>query len=441
MNHDSRWIRTVSNNCLCTGCGLCQAYAGPDKLSVEISSEGYFRPRQLSELTANTETVLREICPGIHIEHDPNQINGSYHPIWGPYRRLLRGMASDPRRRHMGSSGGAITALAAYLLDSGKVDFILHNAPSAENPLYNTMQKSGSSDDLMRGTGSRYSPSAPLINFMKFLSEPGHFGLIAKPCDLAALHNYAKFDPRVSEKIRYTLSFFCAGVPSLNGTRSLIAEFGIDEAELKSLRYRGHGWPGSFVVETKGGKRKEMSYEASWDLLAEYLQFRCKICPDGVGEFSDVSCGDAWHLTKDQPDFSERPGVSVILSRTDRGDRLVEEAIDAGYLSVSNLDFHELDRMQPHQSTRKKHIKARVFALSLLGIETPNFGHIELDAAAKLSGVRSRVRAFFGTMTRILFGLSYETPRILSRWLRIGPSKSARKKSARPDADRRANKK
>lgn len=51
-----------------------------------------------------------------------------------------------------------------------------------------------------------------------------------------------------------------------------------------------------------------MSYNESWgNILGKYLQKRCKICPDGIGEFADIVCADAWHGDKSgYPNFEEK---------------------------------------------------------------------------------------------------------------------------------------
>ena len=46
--------------------------------------------------------------------------------IWGPAEHLAIGYASDPDVRYRGSTGGVLTALGQYLLESGRAKFILH---------------------------------------------------------------------------------------------------------------------------------------------------------------------------------------------------------------------------------------------------------------------------------------------------------------------------
>jgi coenzyme F420 hydrogenase subunit beta len=53
---------------------------------------------------------------------------------WGPVLAAWEGWASDDEIRHRGSSGGAVTALAAFALDSGAADGVAHIAARATIP-------------------------------------------------------------------------------------------------------------------------------------------------------------------------------------------------------------------------------------------------------------------------------------------------------------------
>ena len=90
---------------------------------------------------------------------------------------------------------------------------------------------------------------------------------------------------------------------------------------MASFRYRGDGWPGFATVRLKDGREARMSYAESWGgILTNYVQFRCRISPDGTGGFADIACGDAWYAdAKGYPLFEEAEGRSLIVSRTRQG--------------------------------------------------------------------------------------------------------------------------
>ena len=55
-----------------------------------------------------------------------------------------------------------------------------------------------------------------------------------------------------------------------------------------------------------------MGYDASWGgVLTRHVQFRCRICPDGIGDDADIAFADAWHTDTDRnPVFNEAEGAA-----------------------------------------------------------------------------------------------------------------------------------
>ena len=293
MTKQSKTLRQVLDADCCTGCGLCASAFGEDKLEMQITDPGYLRPTQIEGLSGDEEARFSELCPGIHLDQSSSE--GQDHPIWGPVIKVRIGASTDKGLRQNGSSGGALSALLCYLLDRGDAEYVLQTAGSEVSPIENQTVESRNREQVLNSAGSRYSPASPLTNLAEKLDAGKPFVLVGKPCDIAATRAFSKHDKRVDETIPYLLSFFCAGVPSLYGTRQILSTLDVKEDDLISFRYRGDGWPGFATAVTKDGKTSRMSYADSWgDILSHHTQFRCKVCPDGSGGFADVACADAW---------------------------------------------------------------------------------------------------------------------------------------------------
>src|SRR5262249_27878690 len=141
----------------------------------------------------------------------------------------------------------------------------------------------------------------------------------------------------------------------------------------------------------------------SWGgILSRHAQFRCKICPDGTGNFADVACADAWY-TDDSgyPLFEEAEGRSLIVTRTQRGEELVRQAIDAAYIVTWSLPEEDILKMQPAQVRRKQLVLARIAAMALFGL-VPRFRGLHLLRAASSGGAWNNLRSFLGMMRRLL---------------------------------------
>lgn len=394
-------LENVLESGLCTGCGACQSMF-PAKVRVALNDEGYLRPQLAQPLDRRERAQFASTCPGAGLEHRTPE--AAYDPLWGPLMATRTGYSLDEGVRYEGSSGGVLSALLVYLLESKKVDFVAHIKADPADPIGNVMSVSRNRAEVLRGAGSRYAPSAPLAQLEELLALGGRFAFVGKPCDVAGLRQYARSRPELAERIPYMLSFMCAGIPSRKGAIAILKKLEVEPAEVASFSFRGNGWPGMSTAVTHSGRRAEMDYATSWGtILNRHLQFRCKICPDGVGEFADVVGADAWYGKDGYPDFAERAGRSLVLSRTATGEKLVGEAVAAGYIAVEALAREEIAKMQPYQENRKKMVLSRLLALRLTGRTTPRYRKLKLLRLALGGGLRENLRNFVGMARRTWF--------------------------------------
>lgn len=401
MNHPSALTDRVVRNGLCTGCGLCASVAGPAVVQMRMGSAGHLRPHTTGALQPAQQAVLRDACPGLRLESPQAAPGVPVHPVWGPLLHSRAGHAADDEIRHAGSSGGVISAIAAWLLDTGAVHFVAQVAASTDDPLRNDLQLSTTRAQVLQAAGSRYAPSAPLASLVQLLERGEPFAFVGKPCDVAALRRYARHDPRVDQQVVVMLSFMCAGVPSLAGTHELIRSLGGQPEQVRRFRYRGDGWPGKARAELADGRVLETDYNRSWgQVLNRHLQFRCKICPDGTGESADIVCADAWYGQDGYPDFAERPGRSLLLTRTARGESLVAQAMAQRAVVAQDLPVADIARMQPYQVLRKQVVLGRWLATWVARRFAPRYRHLGLLRASWQSNKIEWLRNAWGTLRR-----------------------------------------
>ncbi len=355
--------------------------------------------------------MIDAVCPGANIRHSAGDLEAEYHPVWGPLVGVRLGWSKDDELRRNASSGGGLSAILAQLLTTGAVDYVVQTSVSPESPVRNALKISTGRDDVFHSAGSRYAPSSPLEDIGKRLDADGRFAFVGKPCDVAGLRQLARHDPRVNEKVPYMLAFMCAGVPSYRGTSALLKEMGVtDEADIAAFRYRGDGWPGFATAELSDGRRFQMDYDTSWgSILNRHLQFRCKICPDGIGEFADIVCADGWHCDDNgNPMFDEQDGRSIVLTRTRKGEELVMEAIDAGMLVTQPLSIDAIAQMQPFQARRKGMVLPRLAAMAAVRRKRPRFADLALAENTRRLGLKESLRSLLGTLRRLLAGQGTE---------------------------------
>jgi coenzyme F420 hydrogenase subunit beta len=387
---------------LCLGCGAC-AYACPENNIKLIDVPDYgIRPQtDLTKCRFCGECI--KVCPGIEISQQPvgNKAISELINSWGPVLEVWEGYAADPEIRFEGSSGGAATALALFCLEKENFASVLHIGAEPEAPLRNIPVFSKSREDLLKRTGSRYSPAAPCekLNWIEESESPCAF--IGKPCDVAALRKSQAVNIRLNEKVGLAISIFCAGTPSSAGTYHLLNVLGVKPEQVEEFRYRGRGWPGPTAVKIRDTKGEilQMSYEKSWgNILSNYSQFRCRLCPDSTGELADIACGDPWYRDIAPSD----PGWSLILVRTEKGREILQKAICSGYLIAVKASADILPQSQKAILGRRRHLFGRLLTMRMMGVPIPCYkGFYLFRNWRELSSVE-KFRSIGGTLKRII---------------------------------------
>ena len=392
-------LRRVLGNDLCSGCGLC-AGVSDGAIVMRGVPEGFNRPEQLAPVSPEQERQIAIGCPGSVVAPWGEQV--AQHPFWGAYHSVWTGHSTDEAIRFQGSSGAGITAFALHALRIGMVDAVVHVRPHDDDPMQNGVAVSETAEEVIARAGSRYAPSSPLETVNALLASGRRYCFIGKPCDVGALRQLGRTDPRVATVFPLILSFFCGGIPSRRAAASLLRGMDVPADEMVTFRYRGEGWPGMAKAELKDGSTRQISYHDSWGgYLSKDVQFRCKICPDAVGGTADLACADAWYGKDGYPDFDERPGRSLVVARTEVGQRLLDAIVGAGELAVEPLPIGEIDRMQPSQARRKRELLSRVTALRLIGRRVPVMRGLLVTRAARRARAKDQARSFAGLLYRV----------------------------------------
>ncbi len=372
------------------------------KAQMKKNDLGYlaFNPPGLDK---DTCSFISEVCQAC----DKSVKKLSSTDIWGKRLKSVFGWANDSEIRHTASSGGILTAIALYLLESKIVDGVIHTKVSDVSVIENDIHISTCREDVLLSAGSRYAPSSPLENILQIIDKEKRYAFIGKPCDAAVLSNYLELEPDYKNNIVYILSFFCAGVPSRKANENLLDKLGVNEKECERLSYRGDGWPGEATALKKDGSSSSMTYEKAWGgILGRDVHPFCRFCMDGTGERADIACGDGWHLTeKGEPSFEEREGRNIVFLRTEKGKKLFEGAVKAGFISEEDsVNDDYLKKTQKYQYSRKACMKYKMLAHRIMFNDTPYSRIKTVSAFNDYAGTKEKWKFFTGTVKRIFKG-------------------------------------
>lgn len=397
---------SLFKNQLCVGCGLCESVTN-GKVKMTLDPDGFLRPKKTQKVPADEYKSIKQCCPATIIHKDKSLRTPHTDSFWGDYFQCYIGSSSSDAIEKEASSGGIISTILIFLLKNKIIDYVIHIGPDPENPLLNIVKLSSNSKEVLENADSRYAPSAALANILQIIENGKYYAFVGKPCDVSALRSYSKFNQTVANQIKYYFSFFCFGVPSLNQTKKLTAQLGIQEEQVQSIVYRKNGWPGSFNVIAKDGTCKSILYKDYMHFLFSDIHIRCKICPEGLGESADISSGDGWSEfdEKGYPSFKNARGRSIIFSKTHVGDKLLSKIINAGHISIEEQveDLRSLDKIQPGQFGKKKYHKYRILAFKISGKKTPkidSYIYKNIHVLEKVN-LRTKLSQLIGTWKRI----------------------------------------
>lgn len=399
-------INDVAKARLCTGCGNC-AFAVADKITMQETADENRRPVQSAPFTKGEKDKIRQFCPALGGVAAQENLSAGDHltTVWGPVLEVWEGYAADDEIRYRGSSGGAVTALALFAIEQQGFSGCLHIKAKKDQPLLNEAAYSTDRAALLEGSGSRYAPASVCDGLHYAQQAPGPSVVVGKPCEIKAVEQARQADPVMAEKVGLTLSIFCAGTPSHQGTKALLKQLKprVNSLSVAHLKYRGEGWPGTMQATWHSrtnpkGHARAISYDEGWGkILQKHRQWRCHTCEDHTGEYADIAVGDPWQT----PQTENAKGRSLIVVRTERGRTMVRQAVAQGAIKVAPRDPHILFAAQPNLYTTKGAVWGRSLAMKLFGQPAPALSRAGFYCFLRLSFM-DQVKSLAGTVKRML---------------------------------------
>ena len=397
-------LTDITNNGLCIGCGLCQSILGKEKISIEMTDKGRLEPKEINPISGNDLEKVKKICPGVIVESLPKKDisnDSKFDTLWGYYNSLFYAWSTDEQIRFQSSTGGLLNGLSLFLLESKKVDFILHTAGDPEKPMRSIPRFSYTKQELLScESRSRYGPASPLSKFNEALDTKKNFAFVGKPCDISAIRQLSKTDERVNKQCKFLLTLVCGGSTEFTKSQDFIKSFNVKEEELEIFRYRGFGNPGKMYIKTKDGREHDREYNSFWGEESTWrVHFRCKICPDAIGESADIAALDTWRGGSPK---KEDEGFNAAIVRTQKGSDLLKEAIKAGYIQKgSNLTIADINDFQPHQVSKKKAVYARHLGMKKNNLPTITTNDLRIEELYNKNSKNFNLKEEQGLSSRI----------------------------------------
>lgn len=371
-------IKDMGNENLCCNCGSCVGICPNDAVILEMNHDkGFYEPRIIDKNCTNCG-ICYEICPGYSVDflalnkkvfHEK-----SNDALLGYNRTCYLGNAVDYDIRRNASSGGVITSLLLYALEKGIIDGAVvarmrKNAPLEPEPFIARTRT-----ELIEAAKSKYCPIPSNIMLKEIMNSDINekFAIVGLPCHIHAVRKAESSIRALKRKIPLHLGIFCSHNNTFTQTRSLISKLGINVNDISKIDYRGDGWPGRFSLLLKNNKKISLSYEEAmiFHKLWIYTLPRCLFCCDLTSELADISCGDPWI-----PEImnNESLGKSIIISRTARGEQIINNAINNRYIEAREIESELVKHSCAMMRSKKKDVNARFMIHKIINKNVPKY--------------------------------------------------------------------
>lgn len=343
-------IPDVINKDICNGCGNCSVMDS-NKYSVKLDESGKYS----AVIKSVHDSTIDPICPFSDAsknetqlaKDEPNMKNSGFA---GKYYKLYAGFANSNDIRSTATSGGIIRWILKCLLETDKIDGVIHVKTSDTNgSLVFKYGISTSIDEVLSSPKSAYYPvsTAEVLKEIK-KKPPGRYVFVGLPCLVKSIRLLQDKDDDFKKKIVYTIGLVCGHLKSKGYADYFANKTNIDNNyDSIDFRYKtSSGGASNYSVRVKKlNTVRTVSTNSCKASNWQYNAFRypcCNYCDDVFAETADITVGDAWV----KPYIDMNKGVSEIVVRSLELDKLLIEGNISEQIELHSLSHSKLVRSQ-----------------------------------------------------------------------------------------------
>lgn len=339
----------VQQRGLCIGCGGC----------VELCP--YFRTYKGRTAMLfpcdRQEGLCHAHCPKneVDLDHLARQQGAAAYtdaPL-GPYRRIVTARAGELLTGEGFQSGGTVSALMTCALATGLIEAaVLTGRENLEPvPVLATGQ-----EEVLACASSKYTAAPTLAALNRAVREGRHkLGVVGTPCQVTAVAQMRANPLRpedFKEPVSLVMGLFCTWALDTRRITELLAR-SMDIAAIVKMDIPPP--PAEVLVVESIRCRMEIPLSQIRPLVPE----GCRICPDMTAEWADLSVGV----------LEGEPHWNTLIIRTLTGEKLVQRAVDDGWLVTGDYAPAHLEHLTWAAQEKKRRALAKAEAEGLLNTD------------------------------------------------------------------------
>ena len=406
----------------CASCGACVLLSANPSAHMAPGRDG---PRPVVD-NPGDGPLDRSACPGAGIDY-PRLYRAHYGttpPSWltGIVCKVRTGHASDPDIRLAGASGGVITRVLQYLLETGRVDGVVAAKQGVPSPMEASAVIATTPREVLECAGSVYI-QVPMIPALDAFEPGKRYAFVGTPEQTAALRELQRLGDERAKQVEFVLGPYTGTALSPGALEYYLRSNKIAKDDhVTSVKWRAGKWPGHLEIATESGRVLRSPKVYYNFLIPFFITDTSLLSRDFCNEFADLAVGDAW-----SPKFENagEGGVSVVVTRTAGMEEIVAEMCRKGLLALDETDPAKAGDMHGHMLDFKKrggYLRGRM--RRFFGRPAPDYGYRPAGIAFSRRAVELVISAvFFVCRTAPARWLACRVPeRILGpffNWMRL----------------------
>lgn len=371
-------IQKTMDDHLCCSCGTCAGVCPQQAISLILDKHSQvYEPHILGNACSGCG-ICYDTCPGHSVDFKGlnRDIFGKEAEdiILGSYLGCYIGHATESKVRYKASSGGVVTGLLVYALEKGIIDGALVTRMNKDRPWEPEPFIAKTRDEIIEASKSKYCPvpANVMINELLSAQEDEKFAVVGLPCHIQGVRKAEQVYKKLRARVIFHIGLFCSHNDTFWHTDYLLKSIDVSKSDLKSIRYRGDGWPGNMSVQLKNGKDSSIPYKKAMftHVLWFYAMNRCLYCCDLTAELADISVGDPWIP---ESMAGEEIGKSIFIVRTEYAHSLVLRAVHDKRLNVTYIPAQKVKESVSMGETKKVDVQIRMSFRKMIGKNVPDY--------------------------------------------------------------------
>lgn len=339
---------------ICAACYGCVSFCTANELNVLAIEKD--KPVYCDEENCLEDGICYLICPRTPDLNKAIQARFQFTEPIGSHIAIRSLRTTNKEVAKVCCDGGVVTSLLKFLLDTKKIDGAVlsrreglwNNEPMIATEFEHLLKCAGSSlaqSRSVRDLGD-LTTYAPIFSALKGsdLLDLTKLAVVGTPCQILTIRKMQLLRIVPSHLVRFTIGLFCFEnfLMHDDGRKYLSGKIGADLDLIEKINLKD-----DFVARLKDGRIVHVDL----DDLGPVVRSACLACTDFANYAADISVGGLG-----SPD-----GYTTILVRNRAAQRLINQAINKGYLEEITQEgsLEKIENMAERKRKRGKRLLAK----------------------------------------------------------------------------------